>query len=280
LVIGLLVVGALFRVRKDVQNALRQVVLSFVDSSLGRFSGTATTEHIASQRRVIERSTDALVDVVFFLIAYPILATPLRQLLPPLIGPLFTATLITVAVIGITVLLVNYLRGIERVVLPTVGLLMCTPMLLGLPLFDEAVAFGPWAHWVPRCLIGLAILALLLGIRSRVRVAAQMLLVPVFERQISAFKAPRTEQEAEARQRLLRRLSNTLVDLLYVVTAYVTVIAPLLAALDVVSLGWVTIVLVLLLISAAVWYLFVFQRRVALPTPEVSSATGAEAVAG
>ena len=51
--------------------------------------------------------------------------------------------------------------------------------------------------------------------------------------------------------RLLRRLSNTLVDLVYVITAYVTVIAPLLAALDVVSLGWVTIVLVVLLIVAA-----------------------------
>jgi len=263
LVIGLLVVGALFRVRKDVQNALRQVVVSFLDSSLGRFSATATTEHIARQRLEIERSTDALVDVLFFLIAYPILATPLKQLLPPLIGPLFTATFITLVVIGITILLVNYLRGIERIVLPTIGLLMCTPMLLGLPLFDEAVAFGPWAHWVPRCLIGLAILALLLGIRSRVRAAAQLLLVPVFERQISAFKAPKTEQDAEARVRLLRRLSNTLVDLLYVITAYVTVIAPLLAALDVVSLGWVTIVVVVLLIIAAGWYIVVFQRRVA-----------------
>jgi len=102
----------------------------------------------------------------------------------------------------------------------------------------------------------------------------------VFERQISAFKAPRTEQEAEARQRLLRRLSNALVDLVYVITAYVTVIAPLLAALDVVSLGWVTIVLVVLLIVAAVWYLYAFQRRVIPPAPEVSSATGAEAAAG
>jgi serine/threonine-protein kinase len=279
LVIGMLVVAALFRVRKDVQNAFRQVVVSFFDSSLGRFSATATTEHIASRRHELEQSTDALVDVLFFLIAYPILATPLRQLLPPFIGPLFTATFITVVVIGITILLVNYLRSIERVVLPTIGLLMCTPMLLGLPLFDEAVAFGPWAHWVPRCLIGLAILALLLGIRSRVRAAAQMLLVPVFERQISAFKAPRTEQDAEARVRLLRRLSNTLVDLLYVVTAYVAVIAPLLAALDVVSLGWVTIVLVVLLITAGVWYLYVFQRRVApassaAPSPAAAADTG------
>ena len=47
---------------------------------------------------------DALVDVLFFLIAYPILATPLKQLLPPLIGPLWTATFITVVVNGITVL--------------------------------------------------------------------------------------------------------------------------------------------------------------------------------
>ena len=275
LVIGLLVVGALFRVRKDVQNALRQVVLSFMDSSLGRFSATATTEHIAGQRREIERSTDALVDVLFFLIAYPILATPLRQLLPPLIGPLFTAVFITIVVIGITILLVNYLRGIERVVLPTVGLLMMTPMLLGLPLFDEAVAFGPWAHWVPRCLIGLGILALLLGIRSRVRAAAQLLLVPVFERQISAFKAPKTEEEAEARLRLLRRLSNTLVDLLYVITAYITVIAPLLAALDVVSLGWVSIVVVVVLLTAAVWYIYVFQRRVAPPALEAAQPAAA-----
>jgi hypothetical protein len=104
-----------------------------------------------------------------------------------------------------------------------------------------------------------------------VRAAAQMLLVPVFERQISAFKAPKTEEEAEARLRLLRRLSNTLVDLLYVITAYITVIAPLLAALDVVSLGWVTIVLVVLLLTAAVWYIYVFQRRVA-PTSDVAPA--------
>jgi hypothetical protein len=157
---------------------------------------------------------------------------------------------------------------------------MCTPMLLGLPLFDEAVAFGPWAHWVPRCLIGVAILALLLGIRRRVHAAAQMLLVPVFERQISAFKAPRTEEEAEARVRLLRRLSNTLVDLLYVITAYITVIAPLLAALDVVSLGWVTIVVVVLLLTAAVWYIYVFQRRVAPSIAEPAPAVSAEAATG
>jgi cytochrome bd-type quinol oxidase subunit 2 len=110
-----------------------------------------------------------------------------------------------------------------------------------------------------------------------VRAAAQMLLVPVFERRISAFKAPKTEEEAEARLRLLRRLSNTLVDLLYVITAYITVIAPLLAALDVISLGWVTIVLVVLLITAAVWYLYVFQRRVAPPPGEPALTVTAEA---
>jgi hypothetical protein len=79
---------------------------------------------------------------------------------------------------------------------------------------------------------------------------------------------------------LLRRLSNTLVDLLYVITAYVTVIAPLLAALDVVSLGWVTILLVLLLLTAAVWYIYVFQRRVVAPIGEPSPTVGAEVAIG
>jgi hypothetical protein len=278
LVIGLFVVWALFRVRKDVQNALQQVVVSFIDGSRSHFSGKVTTEQLANTRREIERSTDALVDVVFFLVAYPILAIPLKQLLSPLIGPLFTAAFITVVVIVITILLVNYLRSVERVVLPTVGLLMCTPMLLGLPLFDEAIAFGPWAHWVPRCLIGVAILGLLLGIRRRVQAAAQMLLVPVFDRQISAFKAPKTEQDAEARLRLLRRLSNTLVDLLYVITAYVAVIAPLLAALDVISLGWVTIVLFVLLIAGGGWYMYRFQRRVAPPQVEPGLTASAKSV--
>ena len=103
-----------------------------------------------------------------------------------------------------------------------------------------------------------------------------MLLVPEFERQISAFKAPKTEQDAEARLRLLRRLSNTLADLLYVITAYVAVIAPLLAALDVISLGWVTIVLFALLVTAGVWYIYVFQRRVAPPEAQPSATATAE----
>ena len=55
--------------------------------------------------------------------------------------------------------------------------------------------------------------------------------MPALDRPISALYAPRTEADAEARLHLLERVSDGVIDLLYVACAYVAVVMPVVGAL-------------------------------------------------
>jgi hypothetical protein len=148
-------------------------------------------------------------------------------------------------------------------------------MLLGLPLFDEYTGLGPWVRWIVRGAIGLTILLLLLGIRGRIQAAARLLLVPAFERQVSAFAAPKTEADAQKRVLLLSRLADGLVNLVYVLVAYVVVLAPLLSALGTINLGWLTGVVIAAFVAASAWYLYSVGRDLTAPSSTTASAPAA-----
>jgi len=237
LVIGIAVVAALLSLRKRVQ----ATVASVVPVTARRWS-------------------DAMVNLAYLLVTFPILAVPLRKLLEPLTSATIAAIVITVIGVLLVLLMVDVLRRAQGLALAIVGLFVCTPMLLGLPLWESG-AIGSNLQWVVRLLIGAGVLALLIGLRGRAQRAARVLLVPAFDRQISALYAPHTEAAAEARLRLLERLSDGLIDLLYVLGAFVAIVAPLTGVLGESSLSWLTTVVYLVFVAVAAWLLYRVWRN-------------------
>jgi ABC-type nickel/cobalt efflux system permease component RcnA len=153
------------------------------------------------------------------------------------------------------------LRRAQGFALAIVGLFICAAMLLGLPLWESgAIAAG--LQWVVRLAVGLAIFGLLIGLRGRARQAVRVLLVPALDRQISAFYAPPNEDAAEARLHLLGLVSDGLIDLLYVVRAFVALVLPLVGALSASSdLSWLTTVVYVAFIAIAGWLLYRVWRH-------------------
>ncbi len=261
LIIGLAVVAALLSVRKSVQRFVQQVIQPLVQRPLGQLP-SGLTDRVSGRVRDLDRAASGLIDVVYLVVCYPILAPPIRNLLKPVVDEKLTAILITVAVVVLAAVLVNALRQSNGVALAIVGLLLCTPLILELPLFEGDSGVGSSIQWIARFLIGLGILGLLLSVRGRARQAGRALLVPFFDRQISAFLAPKTEQEAEDRIGLLGRAADSLVDTLYLLTAYVVIVAPVVGALDGTSLSWVTGVVYAAFLAALAWLVYTFVRRI------------------
>jgi tRNA A-37 threonylcarbamoyl transferase component Bud32 len=222
--------------------------------------GTSATHTPGASDGVGRRWSDALVNLVYLLVAFPILAVPLRNLLEPIIGPTPAAIVITALGLLLVLLMVDVLRRAQGFALAIVGLFICAPMLLGLPLW-ESDAVGAGLQWVVRLLIGLAIFGLLVGLRGRAQHAARVLLVPVLGRQISAFYAPANEDAAEARLHLLGLVSDGLIDLLYVLCAYVAIVTPLVGALSSSGLSWLTTLVYLAFIAIAAWLLYRVWRH-------------------
>jgi hypothetical protein len=253
LAIGLAVVVALLSLRKRVQATAGAVFAPLLQRGLSRSRLTSNAEQTEADAR---RWSDALVNVGYCILIFPILAVPVRNLLEPLTSPTIAAVVITVVGVAMVVLIVDVLRRAQGFALAITGLFVCAPTLLGLPLWESG-SVGSGLHWVVRCLIGLGILLLLIGLRSRARREARVLVVPMLDRQISALYAPRTEADAEARLHLLERVSDCLIDLLYVVCAYIAVGMPIVSALSASSFsGLITVVY---LVFAAVAGLLLYR---------------------
>jgi serine/threonine-protein kinase len=230
LVIGLAVVGALLSLRTRVQH--------FVESAIP----------------YPQQWSNGLVNVGYLIVCFPILAVPLRKLMEPFVDPTVAAIGITVVGVALVILAVDVLRRAQGVGLATIGLFICAPTLLSLPLWESG-AIGSGLQWVVRLLIGVGILALLIGLRGGARRTARSLLVPVLDRQISALYAPRTEADAEARRHLLERVSEGLVDVLYVLCAFIAVVVPTVGALSESGLTWLVTVVYVAFVAIAGWLL-------------------------
>src|SRR6185436_10632333 len=92
------------------------------------------------------------------------------------------------------------------------GLLLCTPMLLSLPLLDVG-SYG--LQWAGQLLIGLGVFLLALGVRGRVRTGVRQVLVPFVDRNLGRLIVSGSEEQEEARQEVLRDAADALVDVAY-----------------------------------------------------------------
>jgi hypothetical protein len=236
LVIGLAVVAALL--------SLRQRVQQFVRTALP----------------YEQTWSDGLVNIGYLIVSFPIIAVPVRNLLEPAIGATVTAVAITVIGVALVIVAVDVLRRAQGIALAIVGLFVCAPTLLGLPLWESG-AVGSGLQWLVRFLIGVGILALLIGLRGSARRSARTLLVPLLDRQISALYAPRTEADAEARWRLLERIAEGLVDLLYVLCAFVAVVLPMVSVLSESGMTWLITVVYVAFVAIAGWLLYRVWRN-------------------
>jgi protein kinase-like protein len=274
LAIGIAVVLALLSLRKRVQRSLGTVLAPVLARALSQSRLSEDSEAAAASA---QRWSDALVNLLYLIVAFPILAVPLRRLLEPLTSPTVAAVIITVIGVALVLLMVDVLRRAQGFGLAIVGLFVCAPTLLSLPLWESG-AIGSGLQWIVRCLIGLGILLLLIGLRGRAQRGARVLLVPVLDRQISALYAPRTEAAAEARLHLLELVSDGVIDLLYVVCAYVAVVMPVVGALSGSDFGWAITVVYLAFAAIAGALLYRVWRHAGaagIGTPAAVSASPA-----
>lgn len=261
--VGLAVLATCLAVRKRVQAVAREYVTTIVNQQLRGVGRRLTGEQIAERREAVGRATDGLVNVLYLIVGYPIIALPLRNVLLSFVSETVAAILITVGVIVIAGLLVNQLRLASGVVPATLGLLICAPMLLGLPLFREGMLGGASLQWAGRLIIGLGVLALFIGIRGRVQAVGRAVIVPVLDQQLSSLRPSRSEAEEAGRLKVLEGSANAVVDVLYLVVAYFAVVGPVAGELaGAPSLHWVSPVLYALFVLVVISVLFQCVRGI------------------
>lgn len=261
--IGLAVLATCLAVRKRVQAVAREYVGTVVNQQVRNIRRDQSADQAAARRESIGRASDGIVNVLYLIVGYPIIALPLHNVLVSFVSETVAAILITLSVFVIAVFLVNRLRLASGVVPATLGLLICAPMLLGLPLFEPGLLGGPSLQWAGRFVIGLGVLALFLGIRGRVQATGRALIVPVLDHQLSSLRPSRSEAEEAARIKVLEGSADALVNVLYLVVAYFAIVGPV--AGDVagaLALTWVSAVIYALFVLLVVFVLYRFIRGI------------------
>lgn len=263
LVVGLAVLAAFLGVRRRAQRGARQMIVPALAHQLGSIRGDVSEEERAATRRGLESGVDGLVDVAYLVIGFPIIALPLGKVLEEFVGEIPSSILLTLAVVVVAGLLVNGLRARSGVIAASLGLLLCTPTLLGLPLFvDEGLLGGTSLQWMARLIVGLGVVAILLGIRRRLQITARGLIVPVLDHQLGSLVGSDSEAQAGARLSALERASDGLVDALYLLAGYLAVVGPVAAALSD-GLDWLSLVVYGLFVLVVAWVIYKVVRGVA-----------------
>jgi hypothetical protein len=123
------------------------------------------------------------------------------------------------------------MRETGGIVAATLGLVIFSPTLFGLPLFTPSSSGAESYQWIARVVIGLAILGLFLSVRQRIQLACRPTIVAILARQLASMRPAASESEESERRQSLGRSSDALVDLGYLLVGYFAVIAPAAAAL-------------------------------------------------
>jgi serine/threonine-protein kinase len=230
LVVGIGVLAAFLAIRKRTQRGLREYVVPVSMRQLRGLRRGLGSEEQAAYQRQIELGVDGIVNLIFLVIGYAIIAFPLSEVLTELAGATVSAVVITAGVLVIAALLVMALRNTSGVVAASIGLVICTPTLLGLPLFSEDLG-STSLQWAARVVIGLGVLLLFLSVRRRIQSAGRPIIVPFVAHQLGSFRPAASEEEEEKRIQTVGRTSDAVVDLLYLLVGYFAVVGPATSAL-------------------------------------------------
>lgn len=266
LLIGLAVLAGFLAVRARVQRSAREIVGPFVRRQVRSFQRSASAEEVEARVAEAERAADGLVDVVYLILGYALIAVPLWQVLVALVSSIVAAAIVTLAVLVVAAGLINLVRGRAGTVAATLALVISAPTLLSLPLFSpDAVGTASFV-WIGRLVIGLVVLLLFLGIRRNIQASARPFLVRILAQQASAVRPSQSEDEEKQRRVSLGHTADAVVDLLYLVVGYLAIVAPVTAALaGLGSLATVSTLIYVLFVVTVVWVLYRLVRDV-LPT--------------
>jgi serine/threonine-protein kinase len=260
LIVGLAVLAAFLGVRSRVQRVVRDAIVPMalrqVRGLQRGWQGPAPDE-VAKQRAQIEQSLDDLIDVLYLVIGYAMIALPLRSVLLELTSPLVSASVITAGVVVAAALLINRMRATSGIIAAALGLVICAPTLLGLPLFVPDSSGTVSFQWIARLIIGLGVLLLFLSVRGRIQATGRPIIVPFLAQQLASFRPSASEDEEKERRQSLGHSSDALVDVLYLLVGYFAVVAPVTSALaSVHELSVVTTLIYVLFVVAVVYVVY------------------------
>lgn len=275
LAVGLAVLAAFLAVRGRVQRVAREYLVPAIDRQVESIQRDRTEEQRLARRQGLQRAADGLVNVIYLIIGYPILALPLRQLLVRDDDQRLMAIAITLLMLALVAAMVNRLRIVGGVVWATTALLICVPTILGLPVFEEEL-LGSASRWLARPLIGLAVLVLFLSIRRQVQAMGRAIIVPVIDHQLGSLLTSHDEAQETARRRVLESSANALVNVVYLVIGYFAVVAPVASALaGAASLSWLGAATYAAFVLAVLVVLYGFVRGVVPALRPSAPAAGA-----
>src|SRR5207253_7787214 len=128
---------------------------------------------LLAKRMALATVTAAVLDLVYLLLGYALLRTPLIEELQFSVGPLVAAVAVTAVAGLICAVLVVRLQALAGAVGLLLGVLLGAPLLLSLPILDPRVVNAAWPATTTAWVIGVGLLLLLLGLRSRVHAFAR-----------------------------------------------------------------------------------------------------------
>lgn len=266
LLIGLAILAAFLSVRTRVQRLAREIVGPFARRQLGSLQRGVSAELLDARRAQIERGVDSIVDVVYLVLGYALISVPLWMIFVELVDARIAAAVITLGMLVVAGGMINVVRGRAGTVAATLALVICSPTLLGLPLFVPGVVGTASYSWIGRLVIGLVILLLFLGVRRRVQDSSRPFLVRLLDQQISSVRRSQSEDEEKARRSALGHIADATVDLLYLVVGYLAIVAPVTSALAALgTLATLSTLIYIVFIVGVVWVLYRLVRDV-VPT--------------
>ncbi|HEY1291828.1 MAG TPA: protein kinase [Chloroflexota bacterium] len=233
----LLVGAALIAVIVARRGLTAQVLGGAATNALGRllFESREDVSPVvaAANRRRLALVIACVLDLVYLLLGYVLLRTPLTEELRLVLPVVVAATIVTAIAALVWLVLIVRMQVLASAPGVLLGLLLGAPLLLSLPLLDgrlvgdvPTVASSAIA-WV----VGVALMLLLIGMRSRFNQFGRPVFGNRLDRGLLGTHAAVDEVSQHRRQGAFGRIVGALIDVILLVLAYWIVGVPLAAAL-------------------------------------------------
>jgi tRNA A-37 threonylcarbamoyl transferase component Bud32 len=233
LVIGAIVVVLLVSRRGRIAELVGAVAAGGLGRLMLESRDEVPPEVTARNRRRLAQVAAAVLDLVYLLVAYAALRTPLSDELQLIVPPLIAAAIVTSIAALIWLVLLVRLQVLAGTLGLLLGLLLGAPLLLTLPLLDGRLApdVASVASAAVAWIVAVALLLLLIAVRGRLNDFGRQALGGRLDRGLLGTEAAGSEANHERRQSAFGRLIGAFIDVLLLVLAYWLIGAPLAAAL-------------------------------------------------
>ncbi|HUE75746.1 MAG TPA: serine/threonine-protein kinase, partial [Chloroflexota bacterium] len=220
LAIGFVGLVALLITRSPVQTFVRRLAAAVVGPLLAEARPGAPADQVSAGRRQFVTLVGSIVDVLYLLVAYALLRSPIVGALSPQVGTLPAALIVTGIASLVWILLTARLGWIAGAAGTVLGLLLGAPLLLSLPVLNEGLLGVGWPTTLATWGVGTAIILMLAAVRSQARTAGQQVLGPSFERRLVGTMAAPSETQSVRRVGVVGGLIGAFVDVALLLVAF------------------------------------------------------------